>query len=292
MSTAPAPAAAGQISASGAAVCTDCSAGFVAPNEGSALCTACSSGAYAPTLGATYCTACPAGSAQGATGQGGCSPCSAGRFAANASSAGCSDCASGAYSAAEGSTACSACLVGQFQGATGQTECQPCEAGKFAPTKGLSSCSDCPGETSSTDGAASCKHCVKNFYRTDDTCSACPENAVCEGGRLLPAPRKGYWSYWSDMGNDGAGGDIFPCLRATCKGSVDGSNKVEHKECWAAENASQFCDYDSILCEPGSHGPLCGTFARWRCAISCCAVCARCTLLHTRSCFANNHRPL
>ena len=75
----------------------------------------------------------------------------------------------------------------------------PCIDGSYNPDFGQSECFACPNNTRSFNGATNAEECVcqATFYsptsRTGADCLECPVGATCEGARIGPYARAGYW---------------------------------------------------------------------------------------------------
>ena len=76
-------------------------------------------------------------------------------------------------------------------------------------------CAPCPWPFAHLGAATltSCDSCVRGFYRSGETCEACPEGAVCEGGAAAPYPKHEWWG--------GPGYEFFECDRGGCRGGPD-----------------------------------------------------------------------
>ena len=101
--------------------------------------------------------------------------------------------------------------------------------------------------------------CLADYYLTEDgSCKACPDNAVCTGGSTLPRPKE---KFWSDRSSPTLAHHVYPCPFNTCVGAMT-EERFDACWTWSSWNAS-YCDdgssaNSSLLCEPGSFGPLCG----------------------------------
>jgi hypothetical protein len=106
---------AGQQSPADSAVCTDCAAGYYAPEAGTGTCSACPAGTSGG-LAAVSCTECPAGEESTAHSSS-CTACVAGYYRAetgDAANALCVKCPSGLFTnAATGATTCTVCPIGE-----------------------------------------------------------------------------------------------------------------------------------------------------------------------------------
>lgn len=252
-------------SASGprASTCIDCVKGFHAPVTGLGVCMGCASGTAAPSTGAINCTLCEAGFISAARAIR-CSKCLRGQYGDASGASQCLACSAGTYSNATGATSCISCLPGKAQGATGQTSCLECEASKSSPKEGSVSCEPCDKNRDSVAGAITCDRCIPDFFLAqsgdigETRCLMCPKNARCDGGRLLAAPVSGYWV---DTSSPEFVSKLYRCPRSTCKGAVNKNNTVAVPSCW--QTAERFANCSSaaseLLCEEGSHAPLCGS---------------------------------
>jgi hypothetical protein len=180
---------------SGAASCSDCSAGY-----------ACGAGSTSPTPAAN---ACPPGrfSIAGATS---CSNCTAGYVCPTAASTTplLVPCDSGQYSLS-GAAACTNCSAGRFGASTAMyaSGCTgPCPSGRYS-LAGAAACTDCTSpvgygcgiaSTSATGsvcsgqqwgrgGAAPCQQCPAGFSCRDGVSTPCPAGFYCvDGAAPLP----------------------------------------------------------------------------------------------------------
>mmetsp|Transcript_38171 Transcript_38171/g.49396 ORF Transcript_38171/g.49396 Transcript_38171/m.49396 type:complete len:453 (-) Transcript_38171:2219-3577(-) len=119
-------------------------------------------------------------------------------------------------------------------------------------------------------------------------CDACPRGAECVGGNHLPFPKSGSWS---DLDTSTTKLTFHTCATESCKGfrsqmkkrhqnqesssnqNQDDQNDQEDNEyfnslldlCFVVnsnennKNASKICEVDSLQCNKGSTGPLCGS---------------------------------
>lgn len=129
-------------------------------SSGSGIC--CAAGTYFVEGTTSSCLPCPAGTYSTTGGQIACTKCSSsGYYSTSATSAVCVACAAG--SGAVGgvcvrdrvvTVGSSFCPGGSYY--DGTSSCIVCKAGKYAAA-GATACTDCPANTASVDGAATCK---------------------------------------------------------------------------------------------------------------------------------------
>ena len=114
-------------------------------------------------------------------------------------------------------------------------------------------CSRCEDGKSSETNSVDCDICQEDYFlnpRNSDQCSACPDDASCDGGTLLPIPDPGFYVDRSKA----KFGDIVmrcPLGRKAC-------NAEKITTCWSLGNFSDEsqCPTD-LVCNPGYTGPLC-----------------------------------
>jgi hypothetical protein len=164
----------GEISASGATACTDCTIGTFTKEPGSASCTECGVGRYG--FSKTKCTSCPKGWKRGDTDTDltRCVQCNLGTFTKNKGSASCTDCSVGRFGS---KTSCEFCPKGWKRGDEDRdlTKCIQCKLGETTQYNGSTTCSQCGiGEYGHTNG--SCTTCTGNNHQKDKgqiECLAC-----------------------------------------------------------------------------------------------------------------------
>jgi hypothetical protein len=102
------------------------------------------------------------------------------------------------------------CNRGYFKPVGSTAACQPCAPGTYASGMGEVACRACAASDVSLAAAQVCLTCPpasrpltesicmceSNFYglfnnTNNGTCTACPDNAVCQSGHVVPGP--GYW---------------------------------------------------------------------------------------------------
>jgi hypothetical protein len=198
--------------------------------------------------------------------------------------------------------ACKLCIPGRATIAENlESECPLCEAGKFINETGSSACIPCEDNKDSTEGAIECDRCLSRYFKDaqagDFTCTACPDNAVCEGGLAMPVPTEGYWI---DRSKTEYADATHRCIRNSCKGGVKEENSDDRPasaavnrrlqsaqatsitalECWSFENytaKSSNCAADELLCKKGAGAVLCGSCDADFFYSSTSLTCERCT---------------
>jgi hypothetical protein len=171
--------------------------------------------------------------------------------------------------------------VGKYRAGTGQKSCLDCAKGKFTAATGSYGCETCEGGLTSEEGSRACLRASNLYYlpsnivalskagnkllRNGTRTTACPDNAICQGGLEAPMPVPGYWS---DRRKYEYTAIIYKCSRETCKGAVvansSGNNSCWHQAAFLTENSgtdddSGCNDQGQILCSKGANGYLCGT---------------------------------
>jgi alpha-tubulin suppressor-like RCC1 family protein len=101
----------GFFSASGAALCSACTAGFATNKSSSVGCTDCLPGRYS-AQGSLECFLCAPGQSQGLARQSACVACAPGKAAPSPGSTDCLRCASGTYTPSRGALQCVTCQAG------------------------------------------------------------------------------------------------------------------------------------------------------------------------------------
>jgi hypothetical protein len=97
-------------------------------------------------------------------------------------------------------TKCEFCAKGYYKPSEGFFECIPCQPGSYVSLLGQRTCLNCPLNTISKEGSTNITNCdcKKDFYRTSlqsgVDCITCVDGGICNGGGVLPYPKKGY--YW------------------------------------------------------------------------------------------------
>ncbi len=190
--------------------------------------------------------------------------CGPGTSTNTTGSSSCDECDAGMFSNST-SVVCSLCPPGKSSGARA-SECYDCEAGRSQDAFGSSSCIPCKDNKDSTPGATECDRCQSRYFHDlqdgSETCTACPDNAVCDGGLQMPVPRKGFWV---DRRKREYAGATHQCTRSSCKGAVKETKNeswlsVTASSCWNFENYnSSDCAANELLCEKGSRAVLCGS---------------------------------
>ena len=191
-------------------VCCDCATpGFYCPGHlGEEFSSACwgenEAGDNAPKR------QCPAGTISSGQRTSVCAPCPSGKFGERAKRASlltekkneatnhthtipicaasnnnCNNCPAGKYSF-QSSSSCATCEAGKFNPEVGQTECESCSAGKYVSLPvgfdytDWAGCSDCPPNSHSPPGSASCNNCLAGEQPTDFNRKS-TTNTLCEG---------------------------------------------------------------------------------------------------------------
>lgn len=206
-----------------------------------------------------------------------CTACIAGTSSSimySTSTADCVTCGSGSYSEPR-SIQCTICEVGRFATdiatnnggglidptASGATQCNPCPAGMFSATQSTIVCQTCPEGSTSRSGTTTCILASPGWY-VDPSVEyveyshvlRCPTQATCIGDNYLPLPAT---NNWVDRKSPEFASKIYPCSRATCGGAKH-LNATE-LSCWEATSyGNDDCSSDTIQCNEGAAGPLCG----------------------------------
>jgi len=131
--------------------------------------------------------------------------------------------------------------------------CIDCIAGNIAALEGAAICEDCPGETHSLSGAATCDLCIADYYYTFDgdkdmcgsgsSCCECPSGTACltdgESTQEGLYISEGYWRINAKSNN------VQACTwPKACIGGVNFTEGVD--------------DVYVQYCKEGHEGPLCG----------------------------------
>lgn len=194
----------GSFSASGASVCTLCSAGSYQASSLATACVLCESGksqeltgrpacdtcfmgSFASSnLGATTCLSCPVGKFQDQNLQTSCKDCVAGKYEGRTGRYNdCVACSSGTYTAVGAQSVCSNCETGKVQPAQQASGCVNCQAGQFQSATGRSLCDAClPGSSMAFAGQSACLLCVAGTYQSASQQATCLE---CGYGRYSSA---------------------------------------------------------------------------------------------------------
>ena len=170
----------------------------------------------------------------------------------------------------QASTVTCECIRGAFQPVGSTAPCTLCPAGTFAAGIGEVACSACAATAVSGNGSSACLTCPEashpltddlcvcetNYYGTfadtnNGTCTACPANAVCQGGVIVAD--QGYWK------SSSTSIDIQQCLEPeacmfqnrtqillslTSNGSAE--DTIRAAQCWNAYSGP-LCS----ICAPG-----------------------------------------
>ena len=144
--------------------------------------------------------------------------------------------------------------AGSYSG-TGSVSCTPCAKGKHSATAGLTICESCPEGFDSYKQSANCTICKRNYFLSPDSsqCEACPDNAWCDGGTLLPIPDPGYFV---DRDKLKFCDTVMRCPLG--KKACDAGRNDNAAHCWSLGNFSNqsACSTD-LVCTSGYAGPLC-----------------------------------
>jgi hypothetical protein len=205
-----------------------------------------------------------------------CIKCELGKYAPNAQTDKCLDCEAGSFTSKKlGAEKCIACDAGTYsEGLT--HNCTACPSGKFSSTR-QSVCTDCFSGRHSGERAATCEYCPSNFdsYDGSSQCNLaadgyyldpldsfyswpCPKNAECVGAYQAPIPN---YNYWVDRRSYKYMISIHACVRSTCVFL----NRDTSDTCWNVnvtsftDMSSSECDSNTLICDVGSEGPLCGS---------------------------------
>lgn len=198
------PCSRGTYAISGSAICTECSPGYVQPNDAQTTCMACSAGYSQEDFGRTSCTICAAGT-YSLVGNATCSFCPAGYFNNVTGLTGCTSCAvlgpryfsrdpaqTTCLLASNGTQALSdrtdedPCVPGTYQ-YLNMPYCADCPAGKITGVSSATSCNDCPlGKFTGADGFSTCVDCSAGFFGNTtglSRCFQCSGNAYSAAGQ-------------------------------------------------------------------------------------------------------------
>jgi hypothetical protein len=149
-----------------------------------------------------------------------------------------------------GSTApCAPCAAGSFAAGVGEVACAPCAQGAVSAA-GASACAVCP--LFSAPLSASVCVCDVDFFGvfaslSNGTCAACPADAVCRGGMLVPAP--GAWLSLAP------GASPQQCMQSA---ACDWPGRTAALLALSRNGSVSDDARRDAQCAPGYTGPLCG----------------------------------
>ena len=214
------------------------------------------------------CIDCPSGFHSNETGQPFCKECDAGKYQDRTAQLLCKECVRGKYQESKKRSGCDLCKIGTFQDLNDQNVCKSCPAsattvktgapsdyhclckiGTFATrdmeNENKLSCVSCPPRSTTLgNNKTSSKSCVcaNNFWKAPNVsnaiqkneCIACPQHAVCKGGKK-PMTKKGYWKVpWreentADVDDKKKGFKVrLKCLeKEACLGALESGETTE-----------------------------------------------------------------
>jgi len=249
------PCSSGYYSTANSSICSICPTGSFCENG---IAAKCPTGTYSPQTGLLKCLTCQDGTYSTSAGKTACSTCSSGGYCANGIRTACPQ---GTYSSGTGKilpSACSSVPEGAYAYSPGATNYYWCLKGYYCTGATLTACPS--GTYQDVTGQASCKRCPAGQYSTSTTanmCTACPAGSFCSNSikSLCPAGK------YTDLSGQST------CITCT-DGTFSAAGSNSSASCLPCSSGYYCQNGQKLACPAGTYSSTTG-----QSSISACQIC-------------------